>query len=203
LENPALGLYGAHLLLLDPAPDRDLLAAAVRQLRGLLGTHPDVEALDLRVHGPGAYIFTGPPMLLPGWWLIVGASTTAPALVPPDSWAGQVAPRPWGDGPWFLWMNPPEQDSRDLSVGLDLAPQDAFAAALQGYIAQAGSSRSPIPESWGGDPSSRDLGPDVGSLPAQLDDETAHRLVRMLNLPRGNIQALLDHLQPPPAPEGQ
>ncbi len=201
-ENPALGLSGAHLLLLDKAPNLDLLGAAVQHLRTLLGTHPDVEALDLRVHGPGSYVFTGPPMLLPSWWLIVGASTTAPALVPIDSLAGQVAPRQWGDGPWFLWMDPPDQASRELGLESAFSPQDAFADALKGYLLPGGSRGGLIPESAGGDPSSRDLGPDVGSLPTQLDDATARRLVPVLNLPRGNIQALLDKLHQQPAPEG-
>jgi len=48
-QDPMLGIYGAHLLLLESAVDLSHLAVAVTALRTMLGEeHPDVEALALR-----------------------------------------------------------------------------------------------------------------------------------------------------------
>jgi hypothetical protein len=63
LDNPMLGIFGGHLLLLDASPAIDLLGTVVTDLRGLVGwSHPDVEALALACVGT-THRFDTPPML--------------------------------------------------------------------------------------------------------------------------------------------
>ncbi|MBC7911580.1 MAG: hypothetical protein H7Y30_13820, partial [Pyrinomonadaceae bacterium] len=65
-DNPMLGIFGAHLLLLGKSIKPNLLHKVVVNLRKLLGEnqHPDVEALALRLGiNKTSYIFEHPPML--------------------------------------------------------------------------------------------------------------------------------------------
>jgi hypothetical protein len=63
-SNPMLGIYGAHLLVLEKSSDDSLLRDAVGNLRGMLGSHPDVEALALPARLlPPPPTFEQPPML--------------------------------------------------------------------------------------------------------------------------------------------
>lgn len=57
--NPMLGIYAAHLLLLETSVDVELFREVVRNLRAMLGRqHPDVEALALRATGePSPLLF--------------------------------------------------------------------------------------------------------------------------------------------------
>lgn len=105
-ENPMLGIFGAHLLLLAAEPNLELLNTVVTNLRGLLGDHPDVLALALRL-GQAPTGFAGPPLLRSSWRLIVQASATRPELVPAGSLAAQMAGRLWGEGAWLVWERPP------------------------------------------------------------------------------------------------
>jgi hypothetical protein len=122
-ENPMLGIYGAHLLLLEGSVDVALLREVVHNLRGMLGNqHPDVEALALRAEGePPPAPFDQPPMLSRSWSLIVGASVARPALVT-DSLAERTPGRFLGEGSWHIWRSSPvtgategESDALDLS----------------------------------------------------------------------------------------
>jgi hypothetical protein len=108
-ENPMLGIYGAHLLLLDDKRRDDrLLHLVIANLRRLLGReHPDVEALALAVHGsPGSYVFHTPPMLQRSWKLIVEASVRSPDVLHPHSLASRVSSHLLSEGPWLLWLGP-------------------------------------------------------------------------------------------------
>lgn len=105
--NPILGIYGAHLLLMEASIDFALLGEVVRNLRMLVSVHPDVEALALRVPGePPPLPFEHPPMLRRSWSLIVDASVTRP-LILADSLAARDMQES-SEGPWHIWCSLPE-----------------------------------------------------------------------------------------------
>ena len=101
-DNPMLGVYGAHLLLLESRADAPLLQLVVQNLRNMLGReHPDVEALALRAVGvPSPQPFQHLPMLYRSWSLILDASVTRPDLVS-ESLARHEA-EPVAGGPWCI-----------------------------------------------------------------------------------------------------
>ncbi len=121
--NPMLGLFGAHVLLMQPQPDLPLLRTVVRNLRGLLGQHPDVEAIAIAIGDEEAakVSFAVPPMLLRSWSLVVEHSLNTPTAVPRGSLASRVATRLFGAGPWLLWTEPAK---RSTDSSLDSAPSD-------------------------------------------------------------------------------
>lgn len=107
-QNPMLGIFGAHLLLLNKQIKLDVLSTVVGNLRRMLGpAHPDVEALALRLGARGTfYVFEHPPMLRRSWWQVVDATIDRPELVPVDSDAAECANRIWGEEPWLQWLTP-------------------------------------------------------------------------------------------------
>lgn len=111
--NPSLGIYGAHLLLLERSVDVELLRGVVRNLRATLGQHPDVEALVLSVAGePPPLPFEHPPMLRRSWSLVVDASVTRPWLVT-QSLAERDTVKLWAEGSWHIWRSPAKRDNAD------------------------------------------------------------------------------------------
>jgi hypothetical protein len=110
--DPILGIYGAHLLLMESPVDIDLFSEVVRNLRLLLGRHPDVEALSLRAVGvPPPAPFEHPPMLRPSWSLVVDASVESPGLMT-DAMAARNT-QEFSDGPWYIWRALPEAGSTE------------------------------------------------------------------------------------------
>jgi hypothetical protein len=132
-ENPILGIYGAHLLLLEGSVDVGLLREVVRNLRGMLGLkHPDVEALALRADGePHPLPFEHPPMLSRSWSLIVGASVAEPGLVT-ESLTERNTGKVWAEGPWLIWRSSPKAGTvdEDLNVLQLSAVEAALAEGL-------------------------------------------------------------------------
>ena len=107
-ENPMLGIIGAHLLLNGKKTRLGLLKIVVNNLRRILGTgtHPDVEALVLRVEKKKAkYKFDLPPMLRQSWIQVVNSTARKEDLIPLESFAGQNAERMLGDEPWLLYLS--------------------------------------------------------------------------------------------------
>lgn len=87
-DNPMLGIYAAHLMLLERSLDLALFRDVVGNLRSMLLEHPDVEALALYgqfTSAPG--VFKNPPMLSRSWFLITEASVDHPDLV--SDWLAQ------------------------------------------------------------------------------------------------------------------
>jgi len=87
-DNPMLGIYAAHLMLLECSLDLALFRDVVGNLRSMLPEHPDVEALALRgqfTSGPG--VFKNSPMLSRSWFLITEASVDHPDIV--SDWLAQ------------------------------------------------------------------------------------------------------------------
>lgn len=127
-ENPMLGIFGAHLLLVGKQLKLGLLDIVVTNLRRLLGEnqHPDVEALALRLGtSKTSYIFEHPPMLRRSWWQIVEATIDKQELVPLNSMAARCAEHIWGEEPWLQWMTPaqikPERSVFDVAMAYDPA----------------------------------------------------------------------------------
>ncbi len=195
--NPMLGIYGAHLLLLENSPDLRLVRIVVNNLRSLLGdSHPDVEALALAVNGSPASSFAVPPMLRRSWKLVVDATLERPDLVPADSVAARAAQNVCSEEPWFVWTTS-TQTSGDprtdwesglrsylspwwLRASLSDSPFPAvrkmFAAAEAARLAKA----APL---WLPQPAAPDSSP--------LDETKMGFLVRTLGIPRSAVDNLL------------
>jgi hypothetical protein len=207
-DDPLLGIFGGHLLLLDPEPNLDLLRLVVGNVREMLGQapHPDVEALALRLD-PSAvtYIFENPPMLRRSWSLALEASVTRPELVPASSAASIVADRIWGEEPWLIWQRPRESQS-EVAFGLpmeDLAVEpDQIHVALRRQLApqsrrSSATRRSSAPDvefavgPVGGDELSRVDGEGEQAAATELDEAEIRRLVATLGVPRARLQEIL------------
>jgi hypothetical protein len=107
--NPVLGLFCAHLLLISSKADLAAITRLVENLRDLLGDHPDVKALmlrlsELRQRPTSISPFLAPPMLRSSWEIVVKASAGRPDLVPPNSLSEQISARLWGAGSWLVWQ---------------------------------------------------------------------------------------------------
>lgn len=104
-DDPMMGIFGGHLILLSPKRDLELLGVVVTNLRRLVGTaHPDVEALAYALDPPqSSYTFTVPPMLRLSWELALVASASRPDVIPAGSVAARAADRIWGEEPWLIW----------------------------------------------------------------------------------------------------
>ena len=127
-ENPMLGLFGAHLMLLSREAERKAAAEerrsmskkrprapvqfrqeqfdeVVRNLADLLGPdHPDVVALATRTSDPDLPALapvTMPPLLWRSWLLLIEASHDHPPLVPADTWRRACRPLPLR--PFLTW----------------------------------------------------------------------------------------------------
>lgn len=107
-EDPMMGIFGGHLLLLRPERDLPLLTEVVKNLRTLVGTaHPDVEALAYAL-GPdqSSYVFTVPPMLRLSWQVALITSASRPGVIPAASVAAKAAEHIYGEDPWLVWNQP-------------------------------------------------------------------------------------------------
>lgn len=115
--NPYLGLFSAHLLLLEAAPPIPLLRTVVDNLTGLLGADfPDVIALRHRLHQlapdsglapPGALEF--PPLLRASWEIAAELAVDDEAIFPPGSVSRQISDRLCDNGIWMAWRPRPPQ----------------------------------------------------------------------------------------------
>ena len=205
--NPMLGIYGAHLLLLEKEPDLELLQTVITHLRGLLGMpHPDVEAVALLLEsGAGSYVFDQPPMLRRSWSLIVDATVHRPDLVPLSSFAATVADRVWGEGAWLLWMEGDEEAAADLEAALasQVQPRE-LSDAVRGSTRGSDSPFAAIATMRAGTGErSASTRPEALAIPApldaaarllrpQLDEDKIQRLVQTLGVPRATIEHLVD-----------
>lgn len=145
-ENPMLGLYALHLLLLETERDDALIEDVLKNLRRLgLAEHPDLRACELATREPTPEDrFPEPPMLFASWRLLVVASGAEPALIPYGSLAERIASRLVGSGSWLVWrqlsdaaekerqreaepesLSRPRSLPRDLGVLLESGPRGA------------------------------------------------------------------------------
>lgn len=113
-ENPMLAIYAAHLMIHEAEPDVGQLRTIARNLRRLVGDHPDLCALELWLTQRGArpprsspHAFDAPPMLKSSWSIVVGASAEWPQLVSRESPSAEIAARVLHAGPWLRWRPAP------------------------------------------------------------------------------------------------
>jgi hypothetical protein len=190
-ENPMLGILGGHLVLRQKEPNLNTLSFVVSNLRRMLGNnHPDVNALALasRRSSPSTYIFDNPPMLRESWQLVMRSSIGQPEIVSPESLAGTVAPRLWGEGIWLFW------NTLDSGIMLDSSTEENERERDLGDINLSSSEAALVQQLAGlrGD-ENMSFGPEPNSLP-QMNEDMAKRLVYTLGVPRGNVEAMLKKL---------
>jgi len=133
-DNPMLGIYGAHLLLLESRVDVPLLQLVVQNLRSMLGgAHPDVEALALRsVGSPSPQPFKYLPMLYRSWSLILDGSVTQPDLVTESLMRHEAEPA--AEGPWCIDHTASTEMEEVAREPLDLSDVEAALAEDLGIM---------------------------------------------------------------------
>jgi hypothetical protein len=121
--NPMLGIYAAHLMMIAPNPDEELLREVAQNLKVLLGDHPDVIAIYLWLDPEEAPLpFLSPPMLRSSWSILVNRSRVNRNLIPPGSLTLRITGRLWGSGAWLVWSSPPpaSEPTSSLPPAVDL-----------------------------------------------------------------------------------
>lgn len=189
-EDPMLGLYGAHLMLAQKAITIKNLRIVVNNMRRLLGkhSHPDVEALALRVDPRlKSYQYPVPPMMSRSWAIVAAASVKNSGLVPEGSLADQCAAHVWKEEPWLLWQMTYAAGKDTLELVLD-AP---MALGLADNGADDDDDRYEYHRAiW---QTLRSFGPESRNwTAANMDDAKIMRLVKSLGLPRSSLMPLLD-----------
>lgn len=107
LTDPMLGIYAAHMLIRYSEYNSDEMKTLVERLRTLIGdSHPDVEAIALRLDMPTKFIFSNFPMLCASWDFVLEASLINDKLIPKDSQAYKHAGQFWNNDLWLLWGAP-------------------------------------------------------------------------------------------------
>ena len=191
-DNPMLGILGGYLLLMDATPNLNLLRIVVGNLRGMLGAHPDVEALALPLDDPQpTYTFETLPMLRKSWKQVLKASIRRPEIVPIDSEASNLSNHLWGEGMWiFSTVKPPEAAANASSVVQSIrgmkVKEDVLSSYEKAAVMRMAVTSSDHPMTL----RSMQKLPTPKELP-QLDDTTAEMMVDTLGVPRGNVEVLL------------
>ena len=146
-EDPMLGIYGGHLMLMRDEPDRGMLATVVENLRNLIGAHPDVDALALALD-PDAEVgsdFSLPPMLWSSWSLVSAASATRHDLMPPGSLSESIAGHVIDSDTWLIWTVARHATPAEVSARPEPTPELATAVvALAGAISGLSASGASI-----------------------------------------------------------
>jgi hypothetical protein len=137
-DNPMLGIYGGHLLLLEAEPDLAALTVAVENLRNLVGpAHPDVEALALRTRSlPQPLALADPPMLRRSWALMVDADVERPDIIA-DALSARISTDFWLEGPWHVWRTRPAASTGDGSLDAGLTDLEVALAHYLGIPRRA------------------------------------------------------------------
>jgi hypothetical protein len=145
-DDPMLGIYGGHLLLLEAEPDLALLTIVVENLRMLLGApHPDVEALALRTRSlPQPVALADPPMLRRSWALMVDADADRPDIIA-DALSARVSTDFWLEGPWLVWRTNPRAPASDGSLDAGFTDLEVALAHYLGIPQRArAAARTPL-----------------------------------------------------------
>jgi hypothetical protein len=129
-QNPLLGIYGGHNLLLAERPDRRLIEEVYGNLKRLIGLHPDVASLGVWL-GESGNSFPYPPMLRSSWKIIVQRSVEEPEIVPADSLAARISTRVWGGGAWLLWKSPQQKTAVSSEAAVPAIASASLAASLE------------------------------------------------------------------------
>ncbi|HEV7333086.1 MAG TPA: hypothetical protein VGN63_18775 [Flavisolibacter sp.] len=202
--NPMLGIFGAHLLLKDRVHEDNegkhrMLTLVVKNLRKLLGAHPDVEAIALKAGLPVNFIFNEPPMLRSSWTYILEATVKKPLLMPAGSYAAGIAGLLWGQGAWLIWMKTTQLDQfHDMLVKqVEKMAQMVSTQSDQMVLPPLGSMRLDLPMS--ASVPAHSASSRVTSKKGKVKDESLSEsdnknmlyMVQALGLPRASLESIL------------
>jgi hypothetical protein len=203
-ENPILGIYAGHLLLMETTVDVSLLAEVVRNLRRLVGTsHPDVEALALRADSePRPQQFEYAPMLRRSWSLIVDASVGQPGLVG-DALAARTPGELLSEGPWHIWRSSDDASLEssalsELEVALaeDLGVMKSLRQLRRGGRAMASTpTKLQLPKPASDSSGLSEESDRPGELRLEIDENRARSIARRFGLPSSQLRRVLDTLE--------
>jgi hypothetical protein len=102
-ENPMLGVLAAHLLILRPRRNNDLIKTVLQHLERMTPDHPDLACLQLAIEPRSARKVMAPPMLARSWDLLVEASSAGPTALDVPA-VEEVAGSLWDSGgAWLTW----------------------------------------------------------------------------------------------------
>lgn len=117
LQNPLIGIYGAHLALLHRQYDAQWVAGICETLLGLVGSHPDLDALAFhpKLHHllNRVRTFNAPPSLRSSWELVVNANRRRTSLVTNGSPTDEVADGLVFGGAWLMHRGSKRSHSSD------------------------------------------------------------------------------------------
>jgi hypothetical protein len=202
-DNPMLGLFGAHLMLLarerdsqrDPrwSQGRPLQAVenygdyslqdVVDNLRGILGRdHPDVVALSLSLGDtPAEPIgpFRVPPMLRRSWSILVEASNERPDIIDPRMW--QRISSITAGRPFLSWIRRRGRGATEAD--------NQLVEALQARLALAEVDVTARDEA---DDISAELGPLRGASPSAADLDARDEILRQTTVEMGIPRFVVD-----------
>lgn len=202
-NNPMLGIYGAHLLLLNKKSDLSKLQDIVSNLRKLLvQPHPDIEAIALKLKLPSNYIFEAPPMLSLSWNYILEASVQKPEVVPENSLASQKAEHFYGSDLWLIWRHSQEQDDDNEALREQLkklANAEAASIDTSNLPPDQGMTIAGNQDMATGDANvlstpqlaSNEIISYSNASENKLDDVQIKRMVQALGMPRAKLEAML------------
>jgi hypothetical protein len=203
--DPMLGIYGAHVLL-DRAGtpgQRTDIAVVVRNLRKLVGDHPDVVALATLAGRTKGLRVTHPPMLMASWRRIVSATATSPLLVPAGSLAERCARRLWGSGVWLWWR---AHDHEEASTSAALALRASARASALDELVRRGTGAMDVPPSLSTSAAALwRMVPESGVADDECVD-VVRQIVESMGMPRGLVEPLaaeiLEIIEPMATPRG-
>jgi hypothetical protein len=141
-KDPILGVFAAHLCILQKSTDVGILREVVTNLERLIPGHPDVTSLLYSVNDPRAagLRYPEPPMLRSSWLLIVQNRSGNSDARPAHSYSARIAGSLWGSGAWLSWKMPPPVEALDVTPSE--APADlktivnlAYSGKLPQYVA--------------------------------------------------------------------
>lgn len=122
LDNPMLGIYAAHVFLLNlqsSAFNFSEVKIIVENLRKLLGcSHPDVEAIALKIGMPTDYVFREFPMIANGWNFVLEASIKNPNLIPKDAITYTQYSQFWSNEFWLIWGKNTTNEKQELKQNI-------------------------------------------------------------------------------------
>jgi len=211
LEDPMLGLFGAHLIARDYPDDHALFDNILNNLKALLGSeHPDVQALALRSSARSDQPieeFSIPPMLRASWDMIVEATLDRRAIVLTDSPAGIVAQYVVPSLPWLTWRgatgdsaasaSEERRDPRMVALA-DYIQARRLLADLPQFIASSLSSLETMTETPELDEIAgldRLQGAEAVTKPPELDEDAKAELARNFGVPHFVLEAMLRKLR--------
>lgn len=195
--NPILGIYGAHLLLMEREVDMVLVREVVMNLQAFLGeSHPDVAALALRAQlNPAPPPFEQPPMLRRSWLIVADASVERPALI-----AKVLEDRDTTDfvreGPWYIWRTTEQGDEAQLSaleeamaedLGVMKKVRERKYASGSGNAGEMPALRAPAPIAAAPDSAPADI-PDI-------DESRMRQMVRRYGVSASKVNRAIDSLR--------